>query len=101
MFEDSIFESAGTIHTRSRQWMVAAFGFNASILTALVLIPLIFPPMLPRLVNSFLMEAFVPPKPKPPQPAQTTRPATMLTTNPFQAPRRIPPTIYFATVPEQ
>jgi protein TonB len=102
MFEDSIFESAGTIHTRSRQWMVAAFGFNASILMALVLIPLIFPPMLPRLVNPFLLEAFVPPKLKPPQkPAQTARPANLLTNDPYQAPTRIPPTIYIATVPEQ
>src|SRR5271157_3553275 len=100
MFEDSIFESAGTIHTHSRQWMVAAFGFNASILMALVLIPLIFPPMLPRLVNPFLLEAFVPPKPQPPQPAQTARPANLLTADPYQAPSRIPPTIVIPAVPD-
>jgi len=101
MFEDSIFESAGTIHTRSRQWMVAAFGFNASILMALVLIPLIFPPMLPRLVNPFLLEAFVPPKPQPPQkPAQTAQPAAVLTNDPYQAPSRIPHFIVIPAVPD-
>jgi protein TonB len=101
MFQDSTFESAGTIHTRSRQWMIVAFGFNASILMAFVLIPLICPPMLPRLVNSFLMEAFVPPKPQPPQqPVQTARPATEIQNNPFQAPRTIPPIIVIPAVPD-
>jgi hypothetical protein len=37
MFEDSIFESAGRIHTRSHEWMIAAFAFNASILLAFVM----------------------------------------------------------------
>jgi protein TonB len=102
MFEDSIFESAGTIHTRSHEWMVATFAFNASILLALVMIPLICPPMLPRLVNSFLMEAFVPPKPQLPQqqPTQTARPTTVLTNDPFQAPRIIPTTIVIPAVPD-
>jgi len=43
MFEDSTFESAGRIRTRSRRWMIAAFTFNTSILLALILIPLICP----------------------------------------------------------
>jgi protein TonB len=100
MFEDSIFESAGTIHTRSRQWMVAAFGFNASILMALVLIPLVFPPMLPRMFNPLLLEAYVPPKPQPRQPAQTAKPVTMLTNDPYQAPSIIPHTIVTPAVPD-
>jgi len=101
MFEDSIFESAGTIHTRSHQWMVAAFGLNASILTALVMIPLICPPMLPRLVNSIIMEALVPPKLQPQQkPAQTARPANLPTTDPFQAPIRIPHIIVIPAIPD-
>ncbi len=36
MFEDATFESMGTIHTRSRNWMIATFGLNASILAALI-----------------------------------------------------------------
>jgi protein TonB len=103
MFEDSIFESAGRIHTRSHEWMVAAFAFNASILLALVMIPLICPPALPRQFSSFLMQVFVPPKPQLPQqqPTQTTRPATVMTNDPFQAPRQIPPNIYIPATPEQ
>src|ERR1035437_1438565 len=80
MFEDSIFESAGRIHTRSHEWMIAAFAFNATILMAFAMIPLIFPPALPQRVSAFLMEVFVPPKPQPlpQQPAQTARSTTVM-----------------------
>jgi protein TonB len=102
MFEDSIFESAGRIHTRSHEWMVAAFAFNASILLAFVAIPLIFPPVLPQWFNTFPIEVFVPPKPQPPQqPAQTARQAVATQSDPFQAPRQIPPKILYVAVPEQ
>ena len=100
MFEDSTFESASRIHTRSRQWMIAAFTFNTSILLAFIVIPLICPPMLPRQVSAFLMEAFVPPKPQPQQPVQTARPASVRTTDPFQPPRIIPSTIVIPAVPD-
>jgi protein TonB len=101
MFEDSTFESACRIHTRSRQWMIAAFAFNASILMAFIVIPLISPPMLPPLVKSFLTEVFMPPKPQPQQPQQTARPLTDVPNNPFQAPRTIPTTTYIPDAPEQ
>ena len=103
MFEDSIIESAGRIHTRSHEWMIAAFAFNATILMALVMIPLIFPPALPHQVSAFLMEVFVPPKPQPlpQQPTQTARPTTVMASDPFQAPRQIPPTIYIPATTEQ
>jgi protein TonB len=101
MFEDSTFESAGKIHTRSRQWMIAAFAFNATLLLAFVLIPLICPEALPRRVSAFLMEAFEPPKPQQPQqPVHTNQPATMMTYDPFQAPSRIPTHIYVPSEPE-
>jgi len=101
MFEDSTFESACRIHTRSRQWMVAAFAFNTSILLAFIVIPLICPPSLPRQFNAFLMEAFTPPKPQPPQqPVQTARPVSVQMTDPFQAPRTIPPIIVIPVVPD-
>jgi periplasmic protein TonB len=63
MFEDSTFESTGRIRTRSRRWMMAALLFNGSLLTALILIPLIYPEALPRQMISILMEAPVPPAP--------------------------------------
>jgi len=81
--------------------MVAAFGFNASILLAFVLIPLICPPMLPRLFNSFLMEAFVPPKPQQPQPTvQTARSATEMQNGVIFAPSTIPAHPYVPSGPE-
>ena len=53
MFEDSTFESAGRIHTGSRNWMVATFALNSSVLLALILIPLMYPQALPRLALSY------------------------------------------------
>ena len=66
MFEDATFESMGTIHTRSRNWMLATFGLNASILAALIAIPLFHLSMLPQMVNAILMEA--------PAPVEETKP---------------------------
>lgn len=60
MFEDSTFESAGKIHTRSRGWMIATFAFNSSILLALIFIPLIYPEALSRFANPILMVAPTP-----------------------------------------
>jgi protein TonB len=101
MFEDSTFESAGRIRTRSRRWMIAAFTFNASILLALVLIPLISPEALPRLGISFLM-AVPPPAPQPrPEPAaETPRPQTEIQGGHIFAPSKIPPNPYIAAGPE-
>jgi periplasmic protein TonB len=65
MFEDSTFESAGKIHTRSRAWMIAALVLNGSILAALILIPLIHPEALPHNGSLFLMEAPKPPVEQP------------------------------------
>ncbi len=93
MFEDSTFETMGTIHTRSRGWMMATFALNSSILLALVIIPILHPEMLPQLTSPILMQA-------PPPPVQEPRPvvrtAQMPTAraempgSPIMAPRLIP-----------
>lgn len=70
MFEDAMFESTGSIHTRSRRWMLATLLLNSSILVSLVLIPLFYPEALPHESLSILLTA----PPPPPQPA--TAPAT-------------------------
>ncbi|MFZ0743422.1 MAG: energy transducer TonB [Terracidiphilus sp.] len=57
MFEDSTFESTGRIRTRSRNWMVATFTLNGSIVLALILIPLIYPEALSRQALTYLLEA--------------------------------------------
>jgi protein TonB len=102
MFEDSTFESAGRIHTRSRSWMMAAFTFNTSILVAMILIPLIRPAALPHYFIAFLMDAPLMPVTQPPQkPAEpVARPASEMPNGVIVAPRRINPEIYIALKPE-
>lgn len=66
MFEDAVFESAGTIHTRSGKWMLATFALNGAILAALVVLPLIYPEALPHRIADLLLIA-PPPASQPPQ----------------------------------
>ncbi|HZP04074.1 MAG TPA: TonB family protein [Terracidiphilus sp.] len=61
MFEDSTFESLGTIRTRSAKWMMATFTLNGAALLALVLIPLFYPEALPNITDIIRMEAPAPP----------------------------------------
>ena len=61
MFEDATFESTGRIRTRSRRWMIATFVLNAAVLTALILIPLIYPEALPQRLMISLITAPAPP----------------------------------------
>ena len=67
MFEDSTFESTGMIRTRSRRWMLVTFALNASVLLALILIPLIYPEAIPSISTIMLLEAPTAPpeEPKP------------------------------------
>jgi protein TonB len=48
MFEDSTFESANRIKSKSKYWMMVTFITNGSILVLLILIPLIYPEALPH-----------------------------------------------------
>lgn len=104
MFEDSTFESAGRIRTRSRRWMIAAFTFNASILLALVLVPLFYLEALPPQTLSILIT--VPPAPhveeQQPKPvAQAPRPMDEIENGRIFAPPRIPTIIVSPSVPDQ
>jgi protein TonB len=102
MFEDSTFESAGRIRTRSRRWIFAAFTFYASILVAMVLIPLICPEALQRPDASILIT--VPPAPAAqprPQPVkETDRPPSQMPGGQVFVPPKIPIGIYIAGRPE-
>lgn len=90
MFEDSTFESTGSIHTGSRKWMVATFALNSSILLALILLPLIYPQALPRISTILLMEA-PPPVPAPkPMPQHATAAPSQLQNSSVLAPTVIP-----------
>lgn len=103
MFEDSTFESAHRIHTRSRTWGVVAFTLNGLIVAALVVIPLIYPEALPKRVVDVLLTAPPPPtNPRPPEPQrpQAARTVTQLVDGHMFAPRIIPATITMLAKPE-
>jgi protein TonB len=96
MFEDSTFESAGRIRTRSRRWMIAAFTFNASLLLAFVLVPLLYLEALPpQTILTGITVPSVPHVQVQPKPiVQPLHPTINVATDPFTAPRQIPPGIY-------
>jgi len=101
MFEDSTFASTNSIRMRSRAGFLWATAFEATIVLAVVIIPLLYPQALPELVNSIVMEAPAQPVSEArvqPRPAQA-RPA-VLTSNPFEAPRLIPHSFYVPDKPE-
>jgi protein TonB len=104
MFEDSTFESAGRIRTRSRRWMMAALLLNGSILLTLVLIPLIYPEALPRAMMNILLEAPAPPPQQlhPVQQAVTrvSREAPEMLDGHIFAPPKIPISIRMINTPE-
>ena len=104
MFEDSTFESQGRIRTRSKRWMVAALAFNGSILAALILIPLIYPSMLPLQSMRFLMTTPEAPKAAPTLVHRAAAPASASAANnilvQLQPPRFIPDRIFIPREPE-
>lgn len=101
MFEDSTFESAGSIRTRSRGWMVATFIFNGAVLLALALLPLLHPEALPLRETIDLMTAPPPRQEPPPQPPtpRVVRASNMMGAQ-LRAPRVIPPTVYMSASAE-
>lgn len=92
MFESATFESLGTIHTRSRSWMFATFGFNASILALLAAIPLLHPAMLPQMFRPIVVDAPAPAEEVHPiaQPAHPTVTPTETYPTQIVVPRQIP-----------
>jgi periplasmic protein TonB len=104
MFEDSTFETMGTIHTRSRGWVIATFAFNSSVLLALVIIPIIHPEMLPQLTTPILMQA-PPPQAQEPRPVvrteQVQNAPSETSAQVLQAPSRIPKQPYIPGKPEE
>lgn len=104
MFEDSIFESAGSIRTRSRGWMLATFTFNGAVLLALALFPLLHPEALPLRETIDLMTAPPPRQEPPPQPprelhARVTSPPEMSGPR-WMAPSMIPKRPFVPGAPE-
>ena len=95
MFEDSLVESTGRIRTRSRWYAIGSFALQAVFLTALILIPYVYPDALPKQALSRLLVA----PPPPSSAAQVPHAAVAHSANPAQLsaltappviPRRIP-----------
>jgi protein TonB len=94
MFEDATFHSKGLIHDKTPQWMLFALALNISLLTLLLLRPLIYPDSLPLRTLSRMLYT-------PPPAVHLTRqvirssaravPLTLSLRDPFAAPRH-PPT---------
>lgn len=91
MFEDSLVESTGRIRTRSRWYAAGSLMFEAALLSALILIPYIYPASLPSEAMSTLLVA----PPPPAAPAQAFHAQMARAASPMQlvalfAPRLIP-----------
>lgn len=102
MFEDSTFESTGSIRTRSRGWMLATLTFNGAVLLAFALFPLLHPEALPRMMTLDLMTA-PPPRQEPPppqRPVQEVVHKSDMVDRQFRAPSVIPPNVYMQVTPE-
>lgn len=103
MFEDSIFASTNSIRMRTRAGFFWAAACEAVIVTAAILIPLLYPQALPTLVYPIVMEAPAAPVREAKSqvhPGSTQVKAAILTFDPFAAPRRIPHGTYIPEKPE-
>jgi len=95
MFEDSTFESANRIKSKSKYWMMVTFIVNGSILVLLILIPLIYPEALPRAAMLTILTAPPPPPPPPPSPpppevVHVVKVQSEMMNNQLTAPTKIP-----------
>ncbi|HEV3038580.1 MAG TPA: TonB family protein [Candidatus Angelobacter sp.] len=93
MFEDSLMESGGKLHTNTGWTASASFLIQCGIIGVLVLLPLIFTEALPKAqLSSFLMLAPPPPPPPPPPPAPThvVKRVSEIVENTLRTPSKIP-----------
>jgi len=107
MFEDSLFESSGSIRksSKSKYWMMVTFCTNGSILLLLILIPLIYPEALPAASLQTLLFAPPPPPPAPappppPQVVQVVKVKSEMMNNQLTAPTKIPHNIQMVSEKE-
>lgn len=92
MFEDATFHSSGVLPNQTPKWMLLALAVNLTLLSALIVLPLIYPQGLP---SRLLQRALDLPAPKlaTQTPPHTAQPASVLSSVPrnlFTAPSVIP-----------
>jgi protein TonB len=102
MFEDSTFASTGRIRMRSRAGFAAAFLFDTAIVLALVLVPLLYPSLLPHKFIDVLLNVPVAPveQPKPAPLNVAPHPVQAILNLGIQAPTTIPKYIDYTPGPE-
>ena len=102
MFEDSTFASTGRIRMRSRAGFAAAFLLDTAIVLALVLVPLLYPSLLPHKFIDVLLNVPVAPveQPKPAPRTIAAHPVQAILNLGIQAPTTIPKYIDYAPGPE-
>lgn len=93
MFDSAFVESGNRIQTKTKYWMLVTTSFNAAIVAAMILIPMLYPEALPRSAVSAMLQPpplphAAPPKPQVQPMRATTR--TIARLNPMTAPSRIP-----------
>jgi periplasmic protein TonB len=88
MFEDALMESCGRIRTRRGWFSGVAAICNGSIVSILVLLPLLHPSSLPKQTLSMLLA--VPAPPAAPRIARVVAPRATLLVDAFAAPSHIP-----------
>ena len=92
MFEDATFHSSGILRNQTPKWMLVALGANLAALSALIVVPLLFPQGLPA---QLLQRVLYLPAPAPlAHPVVHSAPQSIAQTltlrNPFAAPPVIP-----------
>ena len=92
MFEDSLMESGGRIHTRRGWTTLISVTFQVFVVLVMILIPLIYTEALPtQMITTFLVAP--PPPPPPPPPAavvKVTKIETELENGQLKTPTKIP-----------
>ena len=94
MFEDALMESCGRIRTHRGWFSGLAAICNGSIVSILVLLPLLHPASLPKQTLSMLLAAPAPPtEPPPPMPHAVNATHAAVPVNPFSPPLIVPNSI--------
>jgi protein TonB len=91
MFEDSLVESTGRIRTRSGRYAAGSFVLETALVAVIILIPYLYPDVIPR--KFITLPLIAPPPPAAPAPLQRVTAAPVSHSEEFQHTLLAPPTI--------
>jgi periplasmic protein TonB len=101
MFEDSTFESAHRIKSKSGRWMLVTGSINCAVLVVAILLPLIYPEALPSALMATVLTLPPPPPPPPPPPeVHVVHVQSEMMNNQLTAPTKIPHNIQMVSEKE-